>query len=697
MTSRPSRSANRRQRLRALAKGLAVRAAFLGGAAALIFLAVADVRSLIPSWPARAPHSEAPQPAAPEDPGWPHRRGPHYDAVSDETDLADSWPPEGPPVLWTLELGRGYSGFIAVGDRVFTQTQSLTGQSVVCLQADTGRQIWRHRYGWPYEPGGMYPGPRATPTWHQGYVYFAGPRGLAGRLRASDGRPVWQVDVNGRYSGRGTDFGYSCSPLVEDGRVVLPVGGKAAGVVALDARDGSTAWASGDEPASYCSALPITLGGRRLVVAFLQNALAIFDLKTGKLLCQEKYSWGYDEHAAAPLYDEPYLMIACPFQSGAECYRIEARDPATDDGGPPGVSLSSVWYSRAMSNDTASCVLLDGHVYGFDIRDVQAKPHRASRGKFKCLELTTGKVLWETGRPGHATVIAADGKLVLFNDTGELLLARISPDGYQELARTEIFSGEICWTAPSLHRGRLYLRSPSKAACVYIGRPENLDQQRRQQARPASEIPKRRRLDLAWMVGGERQYVFDPPDAAELWRWFWYSLLGVLLPALAIAALVHLLVGLRRPAAVGRGAGVVFWCAAFAFGAAGTAVFNRFCDEFIFTWPVCLVVAHQLALNTIVRAAGHTEGQRSRTGPALATLLLIAVCLSYYLLCRRFGMAVQWPFLLGFLPSWPVAVPAAYRLRRRGHPLRDFVCAALSFSVHFWVVGGYLLWKTAAL
>ena len=162
-------------------------------------------------------------------------------------------------MLWVRELGRGYSGFAAVGDRVYTQTQTLYGQSVVCLEADTGRTIWQQRYDWPYDAAGMYPGPRATPTYCEGRVYYASPQGRVGCLDAADGRPLWSLNVIEQFGGQGHGFGYSCSPLVEDGLVILPVGGKGASVVALRAEDGSTVWAAGDEPASYCSALPVTL------------------------------------------------------------------------------------------------------------------------------------------------------------------------------------------------------------------------------------------------------------------------------------------------------------------------------------------------------------------------------------------------------------------------------------------------------
>jgi len=674
-----------------------IRLIVLGGAALLGLIIIGDLPSLIPSRAVRQRTADSPEHVAASDPGWPHRRGPHYSAVSDETDLADSWPPRGPPVLWTRDLGRGYSGFTAVGDRIFTQAQSLSSQFVLCMDADTGEPIWEHRYDWPYDAASMYPGPRATPTWHDGRVFFAGPRGLLGCLNAGDGELIWKVNVNEKFGGRGTDFGYSCSPTIIDGKVIMPVGGEGAAVVALDARDGSTVWTSGNEPASYCSAIPISVAGRFYAVAFLQNALAVFDVETGRLAWQAKYSQGYDEHAAAPLYEEPHLMIACPFKSGSQCYRLTAG--AAD---PTRLDVTTVWMSRYMSNDTASSVVLEGLVYGFDLKDVQAKAHRPSRGKFKCMELATGRVLWESDRPGHATLVVADGKLILFNDRGELLTARATGAGYEELARSEIFAGEICWTAPALHRGRLYLRSPSKAACVYVGRPEELGSQRLRHSRPASEIPKSRRIDLSRLVGGERQYAFDPADAAELGLWYWFGLLGVLVPAAILAFLAHLLTRIRRgptltSADLGCHCRQVFWIAAFAFGVLGTPVYNRIWPQFIFTWPVCLFVAHQVTLNVIVRAAREDKRGKHKWLSLLMVSSFLLVCILYFLACRRLSMAIEWIFLMGFLPSWPIAVPAAYQLRRNRHLVWDVLWATLSYSLYFWVAGGLMLWKTAAM
>ena len=522
-------------------------------------------------------------------PGWPHLRGPNYNSTCDETSLAETWPDEGPLVLWVKEIGQGYSGFSAVGGRIWTQRQTSYFQTVMCLGGSTGRLVWEHKYGLTYQAAGMYPGPRATPTWHDGRVYFAGPLGQVGCLRADDGQLLWSVNVNETYGGLGTDFGYSCSPTVIDGKVILPVGGEGASVVALDANDGSPVWAAGDQPASYTSAIPITFQGRQLIVGYLQNAVALHDLKTGQLCWSHKLSAGYDEHASLPLYQEPHLLLSGPFRAGAELYELSVEAPEeTNDAA--GLTARRIWHSNRMSNDVASSILVDGYVYGFDLRDIQSKARRPSRGEFRCLDFKTGEVQWSSDQPGHASVILADGKLILFNDRGEVLLVRPTPEAYEELARTEVFGGEICWTAPSLENGRLYLRSPTRAACLYVGKTDRLKQEHLASARPASEIPQARKVDLAWLVSGERDCPADPPDLSELLKWYSVSLLYALGGAALITVLVWVVASRRwsnRGPLVVR---AVFWGTLLLLAIAATPVGNRLGTSFLFTWPAALFV-----------------------------------------------------------------------------------------------------------
>lgn len=633
--------------------------------------------------------------------GWPFIRGANFDGKSPETDLLDSWPAPGPPVLWTRELGQGYSSFVAWDDRVSTQFQTLAGQFVICLDADSGATLWQYRYDWPHETAGVYPGPRATPTYAKGRLYFAAPSGFVGCLDADNGDLLWSRNPKVELKGRGTDFGYSCSPTVVDDKVLLPNGGRGASMIALDATDGSLVWQAGDDAASYTPAFPITLRGRPCVLGYLQNALVCHDIATGELIWRHVLSSGYDEHSAWPIYSEPYLWISSPFQAGSQLLEI------TNDEDRP---LRTVWSSTRMSNDIFSSVLVDGAIYGFDLHEAQAKTHRPSRGAFLCQDLMTGEQLWSVGDPrrrftaeksgsdgevrvGHATVIVADRKLILLNDTGELILARVNHEQYEELARVSVLSGEICWTQPTLHRKRLFVRNHSRAACIFLGDPSELELTTRNRAISASDIPQRQYIDVAALILGiEPEYAFDLPSLAWLRNWFVVSLFGILAGSLIVTLAMRRIVGPRMSY---DGSRWLFWAMSFLAGASGTTLISRWQGDFVFTWPVCIFVAFQVTVAESRPRKPTSLNRAAYLRSAAAALLLVVSCLVYFLLCRRLSLVFEWVFLCGFAAALPFSIAGSrWYHERPWRAVWESSLTALAFTSFYWGASAILLLKS---
>lgn len=613
-------------------------------------------------------------------PDWPHLRGPNYDAISTETGLVDHWPAGGPPVLWTRDLGQGYSGFVLADGRLFTQYQTKTGQFILALNPDTGAELWRQRVGLPWQAAGAYPGPYATPTYSDGRLYYTTPMGEAGCLRAADGSEVWAVDLRKKFGLRGVGFGYATTPLVEGGRVILPVGGAEASVVALNAADGSTVWAAGSDPASYCPAYPITFRGRRLIVGFLQNSLVLHDAATGELAWRLRLSSDYDEHSAWPLYAEPHLLIAAPFRHGAQLFRLDSADKA--------LSAKPVWAGQKLSNDVCSSLLLDGHVYGFDLQQLQSSPHRGSRGAFKCLDFLTGEVKWETEDVGQANVLCADGKLILLNDTGTLVLARAKPSAYEELARAKVLDGGLCWTPPMLSRGRLYVRNQSKMVCLFLGPEARLDPNRPVSRSAVNE----ERFDWTRLLGREPEFPHDEPARKDVALWFAWCVGGVFAPAAVVAGLCWLAARrLRGSERAARWARVAFPATAFALGLVGTTVYGRWADAFILTWPASLYVAFRLLLDVSAWAGLQPWSLRRRLWSGLAILTFGALGFGYYNLCLAVGYVMGWGYLAGFLPAMPFAV-LAVKARRQW---LSWPADVAGFAVYFWCSGLFPGWKAA--
>lgn len=629
-----------------------------------------------------------------ESSGWPQWRGPTFDGISSETGLAESWPEAGPPVLWTRELGQGYSSFIAVGSHVFTLTQTLYEQAVVCLDADTGQTVWSSRFGWPYDGGGLYPGPRSTPAWHDGRIYFAAPDGTIGCLNARDGSSIWSTNPTKEFHGQGTDFGYSCSPVVIDGKVIVPVGGAGASVVALSVKDGSVIWKGGDSPASYASPLPVTLNGKAQIIALLENSLASFDLQTGRLLWEDEFSEGYDEHSAAPLYREPLLMTSGPFRSGAKCVRL---DDLSNAGKP-----ARVWETPKFSNDVASSVLYRDRIYGFDLRDAQSRVNRPSRGEYRCLDFETGKILWSTDKVGHANTIVVDGKLLLFNDRGELILARVGTDDYAELARVQVFNDEICWSPPALHGGRIFLRTQTRAACLYLGAGK-LEATKAVQS--VAEIPRFRAFDPTPLLGGEREFPATTPEWSEFGAWYLWSLAGI-----GFASALSLVVwGASRIMTVGYQqsedetqrtasriglARSVFWISLIVIGVVGSPLLNRWQNDYVFLWPLVLWSALQLAVLSIIWAERQGNRRRARWVSRLSGVLFLGVSALYFHLCRKLGLSIEWGFLTALLPAFPFAALVGFEFLRtsRCRVWIDPLCAIASFSAYFGSAALFIKW-----
>jgi outer membrane protein assembly factor BamB len=613
-------------------------------------------------------------------------RGPHYDGVSSETELAAVWPERGPPLLWTRELGQGYSGFIVAGGKIYTQRQSLAGQYLVCLHPDTGETVWEHRYDWSWQPRGAYPGPYATPTWHAGKIFCTSPTGLLVCVDAATGQPLWSFNVRERFKCPDHDFGFAASPLVEDDKVIVPVGGAKPSLVAVHVDDGRTVWTAGEDPASYCSALPITFAGRRCVVGYLRNALILADMKTGQLLYRHTLSSGYDEHSAWPLYREPHLFLAAPFRVPAQLLELRPG-PWADT-----LSAKTAWSSRDLCNDIVSSVLYENHIYGFDLKQLQSSAHRPSRGTFKCLDWSTGKVKWSTDRVGQAGVLIADGKLILMSDTGELILAAADPREYRELARFRLFAEDtVCWTPPTLSRGRLFVRGGGRAVCVFIGRPENLSPDVRPSQMPHPE--RSWHIDAAWLMPRERDYPNDAPTWDEMRLWYGCCILCLGGAAFLNRCIRLLSLAIKKQSRVPAGP-ALFWTTTFVLGFLGPNAASAWADRCLFTWPVCLYAAFHLTLQTSVWAVKYPEIRTAKWLARTCILALVLVMAGYFELCKNAGMFIGWYFLIGFAPAFPFTAWTVFLGTKKYSAWLLSLWTILAFTIFFWSAQGLFMWKS---
>ena len=320
-------------------------------------------------------------------------------------------------------------------------------------------------------------------------------------------------------------------------------------------------------------------------------------------------------------------------------------------------------------------------LYGFDLKQLQASPHRPSRGSFKCVDWSTGKVRWATEEVGHAAPLIADDKLLLLTDTGELILARADPTAYHELARTQLFADEICWTPPMLWQGRLFVRSPSPAVCIDVGQPGGSNLRHR------SPPPCREgwSVEASWLLSREREY---PERCADLGRD------GIVVRRLPARARDRGHCGdvdsRRRPSDCPLQP--IFLAFAFLLGLLGPNLFSAIADRCLFTWPVPLYVAFHAAVSAYALAQLAASPGRARWLARCVAILFLLVVYLYYEACKTVGMYIFWSFLVGF----PAALPFTYlAVQPRQSRWAAAFWTLLAFAVFFWSCQAMFLWKTS--
>jgi len=410
---------------------------------------------------------------------WPQWMGPTRDGVWTETGVTEKFPAKGPRKVWQVPAGGGYSGPAVVGGRVYLfeyvrtmgdpandplKRAALTGtEQVRCLDAKTGKELWKHAYACPYAVS--YPcGPRCTPTVAGGRVYALGAMGCLYCLDAATGKVVWEKDFAKDFKAPVPTWGFAAHPLVLGGVVVCMVGAPGGAVMAFDAATGEVKWtALPSEAAGYCPPTVATLNGEKHLVVWHPKGLVGLDPDGGKVRWHVKLE---------PLHG---MAVAAPRRFGDHLFC----------GGYDGLSLllkfekgtanpKAMWRGdrdTGVSPTNSTPLIHDGTLYGCC----------SASGALRAVALTTGKRLWEdfaptTGRksaPYGTAFLTRNGDLFyLMSETGELVIARLTPTKYEELGRAKLleptgtaFGRKVAWAAPAFADRHVFVRNDECIAC----------------------------------------------------------------------------------------------------------------------------------------------------------------------------------------------------------------------------------------
>ena len=443
-------------------------------------------------------------PAAPAD-DWPQWLGPRRDGVWREEGVLDRFPPGGPKVRWRVPIGSGYAGPAVAGKCVFVsdyvtrpggklpesgfsprgQRYRLPGaERVLCLDDASGQVLWEREYETVYD-GLDYPaGPRATPLVAGGKVYALGAMGDLRCLDAATGKPLWAKNFPKDFAAPVQTWGFAAHPLLDGDRLICLVGGDGSGVVAFHKDTGKELWRNLSATAlGYAPPMIYTVGRARQLIVWTAEAVSALVPETGKLLWEEPFNVKASLSVPTPLFDGERLLVTS-FYNGALMLKLDADKPGA----------TVLWKSMGRGEkpnltDTLHSiiptpVLKDGSIYGV-----------CSYGELRCLKADSGERVWKTmaatrplkaGKPdespetekdrwGNAFLVPHGDRYFLFNEHGELIIAKLSPQGYEEIDRARILQADnrmpgrpVVWSHPAFAHKSAYARNDHEIVCVSL-------------------------------------------------------------------------------------------------------------------------------------------------------------------------------------------------------------------------------------
>ena len=394
---------------------------------------------------------------------WPQWRGPERNGISRETGLLQSWPKEGPKLMWQVkDIGEGYSTPAVVGSRLYLlSNRGMDNEFVQALSVKDGKPAWTTRIGNVGNPNQQpsYPMARSTPTVDGKLLYALGSDGDLACLETASGKPLWQKNLRTEFGGQPGIWAYSESPLIDGDVLVVTPGGAKATIVALNKKNGSVIWTSavpGGDPAGYASAIVVQAAGFKQYVQFLDKGVVGVDAKTGRFL------WRYAEpgkgpaNMPTPVVRDGYVYAAAGRTGGG----LVNLKPSAD-----GVVAEQVYFTRGLPNSVGGSVLLGDYLYG------------TSSDGLLAAEFVSGKVKWQAPSIGQSSIVYAEGHLYLHGENGDVALAEATPEAYREKGRftppdqpKHRNPMEKAWPYPVVANGRLYIRDLGTLWCYDIKR-----------------------------------------------------------------------------------------------------------------------------------------------------------------------------------------------------------------------------------
>lgn len=398
---------------------------------------------------------------------WPCFRGSRHDNVAPDSEvLANAWPSNGPPRLWSIELGEGYAGPAILNGRVYLlDYDGREGADALrCLSLDDGREIWRRWYKVRIKRNHGIS--RTVPSVTERCVVTIGPRCHVMAVDPVTGDFKWGIDLEKEWGAEVPMWYTGQCPLIDGRQVVLGVGGKAL-LMGVDIDTGKVVWQTPNPDKwlmSHASVMPMEFNGRKMYIYCAVGGIIGVSAEpadAGTVLWTTD-AWNFQVVAPTPVpLDNGLFLVTSGYGAGSALFQV------AQEGGKYSVSLVTRLDKKTFACEQHTPVFYKGHLY-----TVLPADAGAVRKEAVCME-PGGKVVWRSGpadRFGLGPFMIADGKLLILEDNGVLTLAKATELGYTRLAQAKVLDGKEAWAPLALAGGRLLVRDYSTLRCLDLSR-----------------------------------------------------------------------------------------------------------------------------------------------------------------------------------------------------------------------------------
>jgi len=365
---------------------------------------------------------------------WPVMRGPDRNGISKET----AWKTAAPKVLWSAETGLGYSGMSVAAGKLYTAGHDEKTDSVTCLDAVSGKVLWKHSFPQPVGAHYYQGGTTGCPTVDGDTVFHVAREGEVFALDAASGKVRWTTDLKKTHGLDVPEWGFSGSPLPYGDTILLNAGDAG---IALQKKDGSVVWKSANGDAAYSTPVLFTKSGTDFALFSNKKAYVCVDPKTGVERWRFKWLTRYGVNATEPVLSGDLMLLSTGYDKGATLLKWSGE-------GPP----VPVWQNRELATQMNPGILLDGYVYAISGNE------SVDGTGLKAVEYATGKVAWSDPTIGHGALVASNGKLLVVTEDGALQIGPASPAAWKPTVTAKVTEGRV-WTQPVLSGGLLYVRN----------------------------------------------------------------------------------------------------------------------------------------------------------------------------------------------------------------------------------------------